>query len=139
MKQNQTIKAILETPLPTVHNAQLRRQDRKTWAVEVRRLLKELHIAGVSVTAPNYSQASTIHIQIPSTGFDAEHEAIHNKIDEEQRNSSSWLGYGQYCSICKEHWQAHQKIEQIILAAFPDLNDRSDLQSDYFDDCLSIN
>ena len=138
MTHSPALQSIFDAPIPAVHNAQLRHEDRKTWAAEVRRLLKELHVAGVSVTTPSYSQASTIHIRVPSTGFDADHEAIHARIDEQERNSGSWLGYGHFCPLCKEHWEAHQLIEKIILAAFPDLDDRSDSQSDHFDDCLSV-
>ena len=138
MTHSPALQSIFDAPIPAVRNGYLRHEERKVWAKEVRWLLRNLKITGVSVTTPSYSQASTIHIRIPSTGYDADHEAIHAKIDEQQRESQSWLGYGHFCPLCKEHWEAHQRIQQIILAAFPDLNDRSDSQSDNFDDCLSV-
>ena len=121
---NPQLRAILDCPLPAIVSPSLRRESRKVWAAEVRKLLRSLGIKGVSVTAPNYSMASSIDIHIPAA---AEHDrgaAGHEYLS---------------CPTCGQHTRAEKKIRDIILAAFPDLNDRSESQSDYFDFCLSIN
>jgi hypothetical protein len=136
----ETIAQIESAPIPQVIHAQMRQRTRKEWAGEVRELLKRLGIKNVSVTTPSYSMAQSIDISTPRFfAWDGDHEQRHKEIDEQERNSASWMGYGHFCEFCKQEWQAKKKLESIILAAFPDLNDRSDTQSDHFDYCLSIN
>ena len=137
---NPKYQQIIDTPLPAVR-ANIRDLTRKEWAHEVKGLLKSLGLGWISVTAPSYSMASSISVRFhtPQAEWDgSQHQARHEKIDEQQRECMEWFGYGTYCPWCKQEWAAHHKLEEIILAAFPDLNDRSDTQSDYFDFCLSI-
>lgn len=130
---NPKLKAILDCPLPAVRRAELRDEPRKVWAAEVRKLLRDLGLSGISVTTPNYSMASTILVRIPPREVEdeAEHERLHDRIFREGRPSLD-------CPDCAERWQARQKVRAIILAAFPDLDDRSDPQVDYFDYCVSV-
>lgn len=131
---------IERTPLPSVRHAAMRQRTRKEWAGEVRNLFKDLGIKHVSVTTPNYSMASSIHIDLPPLfAWNGDHERRHEEIDHQERESGTWLGYGHFCEFCKREWSAKQKLEKIVLAAFPDLDNRSDTQSDYFDFCLCIN
>jgi len=137
---NELYQRIIDTPLPAFR-ANIRDRARKEWSKEVRKLLKSIGLGFVSVTTPSYSMASSIDIRFhQDEGFreGSAHEAQHVQIDRSERGSNIWHGYGYYCPYCQQQWQAHQRLEKIILAAFPDLDDRSDSQSDYFDSCLSI-
>jgi len=107
----------------------MRQRTRKEWAAEIRNLLKRLGISHISVTAPNYSMAQSVNIRTPQfIPWEGEHKELHDKI-----------GYSNACDICKRENAAKRKLEEIILAAFPDLEDRSNSQIDHFDYCLSIN
>lgn len=140
---------IIDAPLPKFH-ANIRHLTRKEWAAKVRALLKELKITGVSVTAPRYSMAQSIDIKLPALDIgDDAHRARHAEIDSEWEESGvdstgvalrRWNGYGASgCEHCKARGDAKAKICQIILAAFPDLDDRSEHQSDHFDFCFTVN
>ena len=92
----------------------------------IRALYKDLGICGVRV----YSQYST-HIAIPSP-------EDHPHVDD---FAQSWNA-GEYkyrdCPICQRHRKLKSKLARIILSAYPDLGDRSEIQSDYFDYIFSI-
>lgn len=120
----QLLEKIIETPTPSVVNPSLRKERRKVWAVEIRRLLKRLAIKGVSVTTPNYSMAFDVTIRVPGA----------QAHDQESSNGHDY----QTCALCQQRNEASQAIERVILGAFPDLNDRSEYVSDSFDFCLSI-
>ena len=111
----------------------MRQETRKVWAAEVRKLLKALEIKGVSVTAPNYSMAQSIDIRLPDKPIEnaQEHIDLHDQLWREGRP-------GIDCPACRAHQEAKKKLEVLILAAFPDLDNRSEYVSDYFDYCLSI-
>lgn len=133
---------IINTPVPAAINSQLRREPRKAIAAEIRKLLKSLNIKGVSVRTPNYSMASGVDISLPGTSLfvsEDDHLALHHTIDIEHRADLHWCGLVQYCPHCQKSKQAKDALENIILGAFPDLDNRSDTQSDYFDYILSIN
>ncbi len=129
---NTTLNQIESAPLPEFR-ARIRQWPRKEWAEEIRSLLKYLGIKGISVTAPNYSMASSINIRLPAmpTEYAPEHEDLHYKL---------WCKgkAGIECPDCARRQEAKKKLAAIILAAFPDLADRSDLQSDHFDYCFTI-
>jgi hypothetical protein len=138
---NPALCSVLEAPIPQVRNRQLRSQPRKIWAIQIRQLFKDLGIKGVSVTVPNYSMAQVVNIRLPSVSFNDEHEAQHLVIDSAYRaqaDPTPWMGFAYYCPICQEQQAAHKHIKEIVLAAFPDLDDRSDPITDYFDACLSV-
>lgn len=129
---------ILNAPLPSFRG-NIRSATRKERAAKVRELFRSMGLKGISVTAPNYSMAQSIDIRFKvsdSPWHDSPHERKHRQIDEEDR--VNWNGYGTQCPWCHEEWEAHKKLETIILTAFPDLDNRSDSQTDYFDYCLSI-
>ena len=113
-----------------VINGDLRRRPRKQWAAEVRGLLRWFRIEGVSVTTPRYSMASSIDISLP----DLPHE--HGpEVDKCIRNGEAVTDL---CDVCSLRSDARDAIERIVLGAFPDLDDRSDCVSDYFDFCFSV-
>lgn len=125
---------IITTPLPAVRNSDMRKLSRKEWAVAVRKLLKDLGLKGISVTTPSYSMAQTIHVTLPDLGIgndDEAHNRLHDELWKAQRPTVD-------CPHCAQRWNARNRIEAIILAAFPDLENRSNTQYDHFDYCLSI-
>lgn len=129
---NAQLALILNTPRPAfVTN--IRHLTRKEWAQNVRKLIQSLGLQGISVTTPNYSMAQSIVIRLPETltDNDAVHKAVHDMLD--RRNLPSLN-----CAHCNQRQQARKHLESIILTAFPDLDDRSELQSDSFDYCLSF-
>lgn len=89
---------------------------RKEQAKLARQLFKSLGLKGISVTTPNYSMASTVHVSLPRL---------------------PWGEPGGADAIANH--EAREKVAGILLAAFPNHNDRSDTQSDYFDYCWSFN
>jgi len=128
---NTNLQQILDTPAPAFQ-ANIRHMTRKEWAQEVRKLFKMLRLKGISVTSPSYSMAQSITIRLPELEVDKkEHEELHNHLYRYNLPSLD-------CADCRQRWEARQHAEKIVLSAFPDLSDRSDLQSDYFNYCLSF-
>lgn len=119
---DETLASIEAAKTPEVVDPNMRDNTRKEWTKAVRSLYKTLGVKGVSVTAPNYSMASSIHINI-SAGDGHEHTG-----GVEYTN----------CLICKRYGKAKAKLEALVLAAFPDLDDRSDSTTDYFNFCLMV-
>ena len=99
----------------------LRHEPRKAIAAHVRNLLKSVGVKHVSVTTPNYSMAQSIKISLL-------HDSHEHTPDIDCSN----------CPRCVRRWTKVVKIGCIILAAHPELNDRSDSQTDHFDYRLSI-
>lgn len=138
---NPLYQQIIDTPSPAFRG-NVRRLYRKEWSKLVKRLLKDLGLGFVSVTAPNYSMAQSIDIrfhQVETPAESTEHQRLHDEIDRaEIATGGLHVGFNRTCKHCHQRWAAHQALERIILAAYPDLDNRSDSQSDYFDYCLSI-
>jgi hypothetical protein len=122
---NPNLQAILDAPLPGVRNPSLRREPRKVIAAEVRSLLRSMGLKGISVTAPNYSMARSIDIRTPR-----------NEPEPIVKDEDGWDTHHPTYRAARN--AASAKIEAIILAAFPDLDDRSDSLTDYYDYRLSI-
>jgi hypothetical protein len=122
---NPMLQAILDAPLPAFRRPGLRREPRTVWAVAVRKLFREIGLKGISVTAPKYSMAHSIDIKTPR--------------NEPEPTVKDEHGYDNYHpEYLAARNAALAKVEAIIVAAFPDLDNRSDFISDYFDYCLSI-
>lgn len=134
-----TLTAIAALPLPAFR-AHIRPLTRKERAAHIRALLKDMQVTGISVTCPNYARAQSIDIRLPYLPDESEaHSQRHAEIDDLCRNVYPWTGHANNgCQYCKAQNEAQVHIEKVILAAFPDLDDRSDHQADYFDYCLSI-
>ena len=103
---------------------------RKVQAAAARALFKQLGLKGISVTAPNYSMASMVHVNLPRT------EASKEMIAE--WNASEFQSETAYGRLRSREHEAHRKLGQILAKAFPNHLDRSDVMSDYFDSCWSI-
>jgi len=122
---NPLLQAIIDAPIPAVRRHGLRREPRKVWAAEVRKLFRDLGLRGISVTAPTYSMAHSIDITLPSS--DPEPTVI-----GEDGHLTHHPAYRAQKNACLA------RIGEIVVAAFPDLDDRSDYTTDYYDFCLSI-
>jgi hypothetical protein len=85
-----------------------RRMSRKERAAAARKLFRSLGLKGLSVTAPNYSMASSVHVALPDG----------DRGDREGRMALT---------------SARRKVEALLLVAFPGTEDRSDIMTDYFD------
>lgn len=120
---NEISTAILATSLPTVRDADLRSKTRKERSTVIRGLLRDLGFKGISVTTPSYSMARTTEIRLP----------------DRERCQDGGADHVPYrCPACSRYWDTRNKLTAIILAAFPNMDDRSDTQSDYFDYVFSV-
>lgn len=132
---------IMNTPLPPVQIAHLREKPRKEWAKAVRALLKSLDLKdGISVTTPGYSMAQSISVKIATPeGWGELHTPVHEQKEQEEREKGApYMGMVHVCPFCQRRAEARQHLEEIILTAFPDLDDRSDTTCDYFDFCITV-
>ena len=107
---------------------------RKEQAALCRQLLKRLGIKGVSVTVPMHANAQAVEVRIPYEehpgwlGFEQWENASYGDMPDDVPAKARML----------RQWAAREKLSKVLLAAFPAHNDRSDLQSDYFDYCWSV-
>lgn len=107
----------------------VRHVGRKQAAVHARALFTMLGLRGISVTTPNYSMASTVHIGIPKRRDLGESEICpHSGQSIGHRNDPAHQANN----------AADQKIRDILQKAFPGTEDRSDTQSDHFDYLWSL-
>jgi hypothetical protein len=120
-------KSILAAKVPTkVVNEKERGKPLKEIAKDIRALFSSLKIKGVSVTAPTYSMASSVEIILPKIELtDAQ---AWDRGDETPMLAALRQRYNAVAG----------KIGEIVLAAFPDLDDRSDARSDYSDSRFHI-
>ena len=111
---------------------------RKQQALLARQLFKRLGIKGVSVTAPNYSMAQSVHVSLPEI---AREQGDYLYAGTDYRNhcySDMPLEVPARAKANAKH-QAELRIGEILDRAFPNHDNRSDYQTDYFDSCWSIN
>lgn len=108
---------------------------RKDQAALARKLLRKLGIVGVSITTPNYSMAQSVDIRLPReehpgwTGFEQwQHYSYSDMPDDVPAKAAHVRNYA-----------AQKKLAAILAIAFPQHDDRSDSQTDYYDSCWSIN
>ena len=107
---------------------------RKQQAQLTRDLFKQLGLKGISVTAPNYSMASTVSISIPKLEIHCPDYWPHGGPNVHGGAPPK----DQRCPTCRENRRIAEKVEEILARAFPNHDNRSDSQSDYFDYCWSI-
>ena len=123
---------------------------RKDQAKLTRILLKRLGIKGVSVTAPNYSMAQSVDVKVPrlpatEADFLLVCPTCHDPVGVGSCPTCHGNGRNYSNDVFSDmpdavpakikhltHWNALQKLEAILLRAFPNHDDRSDLQTDYF-------
>jgi len=114
------LERILSVELP-VFRDNIRRQPRIERSTAIRKLFKDLGLKSINVTTPNHSMASSTDIRI--------HRDFHEHAPHADFST---------CPRCQRRQKAIQRIHEIILAAFPDMQDRSDHQSDYFNYAFSV-
>ena len=117
---------ILKAPDPApelYHQLQgpIRQKTSRERAAHIRQLLRDLGLRGISVRKGRGTASRYVDITLPYVRH--EHPPGVNSKD---------------CSLCSLKFRAHQRLEQLILAAYPDLDDRSDYHTDYFDFVFSI-
>ena len=107
-------------------------------ARQARELFRRLGVRGVSVTAPGYSQAHSVNVRLPRPGDD-EHDPTRWPYDH-SRCCGQQAGHEEStrCPACAQEDATRRKVEAILYAAFPNHRDRSEVQTDYFDFCWSI-
>lgn len=123
---------------------------RKDQAKLARDLFKRLGIKGVSVTAPRYSMARSVDVNVPrlpTTQADyllvcpTCHDPVgvgscptcHGDGRDYSNDTFSDMPDAVPAKLKhRTHWNALQKVEAILLRAFPNHDDRSDYQTDYF-------
>ncbi len=96
---------------------------RKEQALLARQLFASLGLKGISVTAPNYSMAQSVDVRLP-------------KREDYAMTDSGFVVDGDVAASANN--EATAKVRQILNAAFPSHDDRSDSQTDYFDYCWSL-
>lgn len=107
---------------------------RKEQAALTRALFKRLGIKGISVTAPNYSMASSVDVRLPRAprpsmaGFEQYENVTYSDMPNDCPVKVAML----------ERSSAARKVAAILSRAFPNHDDRSDYQTDYFDSCWSV-
>lgn len=102
-----------------------RQISRKQQAVLARELFRRLGLKGVSVTAPNYSMAQTVNVDPPRRRDHILDD--HGMIKDYATDSAA-----------QANEAARTRLGAILLAAFPQHDNRSDAQSDDFDSKWSI-
>lgn len=110
---------------------------RKEQAALARKLFKSLGLRGISVTTPNYSMASSVYVtlpELPREDSDFEFNG-HNYQNESWSDMPNDVPAKAKTAARNE---ASRKVGAILEIAFPNHDDRSDYQSDYFDSCWSI-
>jgi hypothetical protein len=119
------IKSIAESKLPVgLAPEKIRHLDQKERSAKIRGLLKACGIKGVSVTSAVGSMCYWTNVRfetpdhLPGTDF------------------TTHLAYE--CPVCRVARLGEKIITGHILAAFPDLDDRSDSQVDHFDYVFSV-
>lgn len=115
------IKSIEAAEVPEVVDRDLRGKYMKERSAAIRALFKKLGIVGVSVTSPNYSMATATDVLAP----------------RDDHSHSYGVEFAD-CLVCRRNGKARKMLRAIILAAFPDLDDRSDGRSDHYDFKFSI-
>jgi len=110
--------------IPTAPLAQnARRADQKERTRLIRQALKDAGVRGASVTMARGSMCywSDIRVEgIAHTEYPEDHVPFR-------------------CPVCQRNQAAEKKLNAIIMAALPGMDDRSDSQSDHFDFVYSVN
>jgi|GEM_PF-5680063 hypothetical protein len=96
---------------------------RKDQAKLARELFKKFGLKGISVTAPNYSMAQSVDVTPP-------------KRQDYELTDDGFIVAS--CEASKANQDARDRLGAILLAGFPSHDDRSEIQTDYFDYCWSI-
>lgn len=109
--------------LPAPRN--IRRDGQKPRTAAIRQLFRTIGLTGVSVTMSRGSMCYWTYVRIvDAPRCTTDHLAeYHETCTTSQRT----------CPMCRRIKAARRRLNYVILTAFPDLGDRSDLHSDYHD------
>jgi len=117
----QAFASIEAAGLPAVVNPTLRHEGMGARTRAIRALLKTQGIKGVSVRQSTGSMCFWTYVDIPRPPLG-------------ERTLSTDVGYiGDRGAYLARERSVREKLQAIILAAFPDLDDRSDAYTDYSD------
>ena len=97
---------------------------RKEQAKLARMLFKQLGLKGISVRAPNYSQAQSVDVRLP-------------KREDYERDQAGCIDWPNDPAAIANN-AAEKRVREILNRAFPNHDDRSDSQSDHFNYCWSV-
>jgi len=98
---------------------------RKEQAKLARLVFSKLGLKGISVTAPNYSMAQSVHVRLPK------------RHDFTVLREDGGIDWGKD-PAAKANQEAASRVGSILLAAFPNSEDRSDSMTDHFNYRWSI-
>jgi hypothetical protein len=118
LKLWELLKEVNELRIPVM--ARDRYIPRKEQARLARELFKRLGLKGLGARVTRGFNCSTVHIKVPR---------LQHSPEEHKTN---WRDTGN-CQACKFDRYARDKLDEILARAFPQHDDRSDSQSDYFD------
>jgi hypothetical protein len=111
---------------------------RKEQATMARKLFKQLGLKGISVTTPNYSMAHVVDIRMPRLPAELHDRTRWPHTHGDCCRDPNGHSEATRCPQCAAEAKANGAIEEILSRAFPRHDDRSDIQTDHFDDCWSI-
>lgn len=113
---------------------------RKDFAVATRALFKSLGISRtlISVTTPNYSMASSIHIAPVTPDDNRDVDYVLNGVDYKHHCYSDMPANVPARKKMQRATDVRNKITEIMNHTFINMHDRSDSQSDYFDYCWNV-
>jgi hypothetical protein len=117
-----TVETIEAAMMPLVQHPALRSRPQKERSSAIRKLLRQVKIKNVSVTSDHGSMCFGTSVRF-----------VPLACPERGPDHGSWN-----CAICKRNTEAGARLREIILAAFPDMDDRSDSMTDYFDQPFSV-
>lgn len=110
---------------------------RKEQAALARKLFKQLGLKGISVTAPNYSMAQSVNVNLPRIPVQ-DSDFVCDGVDYSNHSYSDMPADCRARQISRANYAAEMKVGEILARAFPNHDDRSDSMTDYFDYCWSI-
>lgn len=121
-----TIRTIEAATVPAAPlNPKARSAGQKERTVMIRKALKDCGVRGVSVTMATGSMCYWTHVRAEGVPH-----AEGTDWNEHERRE---------CLVCERNQAADKKLHAIIMAAFPDLGDRSDSMTDHFDFVFTVN
>jgi hypothetical protein len=130
-----TLNSINEGAIPVMSRD--RHIPRKEQAKLARELFKKLGLKGASITAPNYSMASTVDIDLPRLQIHVATMWPHSESTHYHECGAA-VRECDKCPACVQNHKSHDKVKEILARAFPNHDDRSDRMVDYYDYCWSI-
>lgn len=119
----QALRGVNECRIPVV--CRDRSISRKQQAKLARELFKSLGLKGLRVVTPRGANLNHVAVILPQHRHEPSIPGVpHHKLSA--------------CDGCKFRTYAHNKLDEILARAFPQHDNRSDYQSDYFDFCWSV-